>query len=176
MGNNRIVYQEWIVELGRDPALPPVSGTVDPTSFGGRDREVGSALTADINRAVREALGKLGEAEREFIERFYFQGMSYRNLSEGTGRSRHKLEALHYRAVRALRSLLAEFVRERFGIEPQDSPDCPICRSAQREAIDSIIQTRDPAATWRPVISRIRDEFGVVLTTPQTLIGHEKYH
>jgi hypothetical protein len=176
MAQTRITYRNWIVEAGRDPASP-----IDPD-------EAGRFLPADtpagdepdsvqaIREAVDKALADLSPAERDFIIRFYFLGESYNSMSEETGRRIHKLEALHRRAIRRLRSKLAPFVAERFGIGASRDRACPICRSRARTRIDRLIRQRDPEKTWRPVIRRIRSQFGIEIKTPQMIIGHEKYH
>ena len=67
-------------------------------------------------------------------------------------------------------------VAELFGVTEESRPDCIICRSEHRREIDRVIASREEAETWRPVIRKIRERFGLKITTPQTLIGHEKYH
>ena len=167
MSVNRITYADWIVERGRDP-----NGTVTIGKLSGAEE----ARVERIRETVSRALEGLTEDEREFVVRFYFQGMSYRRIAEDSGRARHKLRALHGRALRRLKQALAPFVREEFGLESGLSRSCPICDSEHREEIDALIAARDRKATWRPVIIEINRRFGLKLRAPQTLIGHEKYH
>lgn len=163
MPSNRIVYQDWIVELGRDPGRVLAA-------------EDGEGNRAIIEAAVESAIRKLTEDEREFIQRFYYMGQTYREISESSGRALYRLEALHRRAVRRLRKELAPLVAELYGLENKKRPDCVICRSEHCEKINRLISARKESETWRPVIRRIRERFGLKITTPQTLIGHQKYH
>lgn len=163
MSSNRIVYRDWIVELGRDPALPPAT----------EDQKHRQLL---VENAVEQALKRLSEDEREFIQRFHYMGQTYREISESTGRALHRLEALHRRAVRRLRKELAPLVKELYGVDGAKPAECVICRSEFRAEIDRLIAARDTARTWRPVIRQIRDRYGLKISTPQILIGHEKYH
>ncbi len=192
MGSNRVVYQNWIVELGGDPErlrrsqrwdeprLESVS-LDDPSAVGisnDQARRLGSddPATADIRARVRQAMEKLDDQEKEFVIQFYFMGRGYRQLSEKSGRPVHKLEALHKRAVKKLRKELVAFVQERFGLEPEPTGGCAICRSPHVDEIDRIIRGRDRRATWRPVIKLLREVYGLKVSSPQILIGHEKYH
>jgi hypothetical protein len=129
-----------------------------------------------IKQAVRAALEELTDDEREFIQRFYYSGETYQFISDRSGRSIHKLESLHSRAIKKLRKLLAPLAQELFGIRSDPAPDCVICDSPHRYQIDKIIRVRDRQQTWRPVLREIRDRFGVHIKSPQTLIGHERYH
>ncbi len=188
MGSNRIVYQNWIVDLGHDPDLAPeaAGSGLDVISLDDLIRQAGdvardarpeaSARRDEIIRAVREALEKLGEDEREFIERFYFVGQSYRRIAEKSGRAIYKLEAVHKRALKRLRKELRPTVERLFQLRPQACRRCVICRSPYREQIDELIRNKEPTATWRGVMREIYHRYGLKITTPQILIGHQKYH
>ena len=191
MARKRIVFQNWIADLGFDPQdkdvgnpdsseyWPEVSiEDLPTTSQAGVDqtnRGDGGRID-ELREAVQKALDKLSENEREFICRFYFMGQSYREISEESGRAVYSLEALHGRAVKKLQKQLAAFVKKRFKVEIQDDRSCPICRSPHRLEIDGIIEQRDKTATWKPVMSRLCREFGIKVKSPQLLIGHQKYH
>jgi len=170
MSSNRIVYQNWIADLGRDPGRQPDPGSPvaeDPVDIKRRDQ---------IRRAVTEALEQLTDDEREFVERYYFMGRSYREIAELSGRAPHRLEALHQRALKKLQKELMPLVKQLYDLVPATNNDCPICASPAREEIDRLIESRDRSGTWRPVMKQIREEFNIGIVTPQTLIGHEKYH
>lgn len=157
----RVTYQNWIVELGRDPAWRSGDSTEQ---------------AIEINRMVGEAIRQLPDEEREFIVRFYYLGESYRRLSEATGRSVYRFEGIHRRAVRRLRNLLGPFVQDRFGLTIRRWESCPLCQSDSVEAIDRLLVAKTEPTTWRPIIRRLRDEFGITITTPQILITHARYH
>jgi len=166
MSGNRIVYQNWIAEIGRDPFQP-----VDRCSG-----EASKVNTGEIYRQVQRALEKLNEDEREFVIRFYYMGESYLEISKKSGRSVYRLASLHKRAIKKLRQSLTKFVADRFKIDSTPNRDCPLCNSPQREEIDELIRTRDKTAPWKPVIACLRKEYGLKINSPQLLIGHEKYH
>jgi DNA-directed RNA polymerase specialized sigma24 family protein len=124
VARKRIIFQNWIADLGFDPSdrsvgdpdskknwpeisipdskknwpeisiedLPESSVQTGDTQASGRD-ETGSS---ELRRAVRAALDKLTEDEREFICQFYFMGRSYREISEESARAVYSLEALRY--------------------------------------------------------------------------------
>jgi len=191
MSSNRIIYQNWIVDLGRDPDNPPGPESVPDNqhllSLDDLIQELQgiAAKTADSDQTERtrliisrvtSALEKLSEDEREFVGRFHFIGQSYRQISERSGRGIHRLEAIHKRAFRKLRKELAPTVKELFGVKNKENTECIICSSCHKKEIDSLISARDPRKTWRPVMKQIKERFGITITTPQILMGHVRYH
>jgi hypothetical protein len=188
---NRISYQNWIVDIGYDPRNPEalhrdvrdrcLVSLVDPSALEMSSEQVDSARderprTGDVRRAVADALDSLAVEEREFIVRFYYMGESYREIAEKSGRALHKLTALHERAAKKLRTRLAGFVREKYHVEVPDISSCPLCRSRHRDEIDRLIDSRDPTATWRPVLKVLRQSFGIKIGSPQLVIGHARHH
>ncbi|RKX28267.1 MAG: hypothetical protein DRP47_04785 [Candidatus Zixiibacteriota bacterium] len=169
MSNNRIVFQNWIVDLGRDPSwqeLPAMSS-----------EEIGN--TALLRARVQQALLCLSDGERELIEQFYYMGRSYREISERSGRAIYRLEAIHKRALRKLRNELRYFIQERFHLDEtieRNISECPICNSPYRCDIDFVISQRDPTATWKPIMRYLRKKYNLDIRSPQTLIGHERHH
>ncbi len=193
MSANRMVYQNWIVDIGFDPTRlrtarnwgnPPLFESIsldDPSASAISDEELRQVMSerksaSEIRSRVRQALKRLNLQEREFIAQFYFIGKSYREISQQSGRPVHKLEALHKRAVKKLKSELAGFVRERFGVGTEPDTNCPICQSPHVEEINRLISGRDKTATWRPIIKTLLEKYGLKINSPQILIGHEKYH
>ena len=190
MPSSRIVYQDWIVEIGHDPntRVAPDGGDLFRADFMSLDHSAAAGLSdADgkatcierrelVRRAVTEALNHLEDDEREFVIRFHFMGESYRRIAEKSGRNIHKLEALHKRSLRRLKKQLAAFVRETFGLGREVIPDCPICRSPFAAELDEIIRNRDRTATWHPVLTLLKTRYNLSISSPQLLIGHEKYH
>ena len=192
MSGNRVVYQNWIVEMGFDPAqskatrnrddslLEPISldePSVCAISYEDSQRVIEELeKVSEVRFQVREALKQLSIQEREFIAQFYFMGKSYREMSEQSGRPIYKLEALHKRAVKKLKKELVGFARERFGVETESESNCQLCQSPHVAEINRLIRHRDKTATWKPIIKTLRDKYGLKLSSPQILIGHEKYH
>jgi RNA polymerase sigma factor (sigma-70 family) len=192
VARRRIIFQNWIADLGFDPSdrsvgdpeakenwpeisiedLPESAVPTGERQPSDRD-EIGSS---ELGHAVRAALDKLTEDEREFICRFYFMGRTYREISEESARAVYSLEALHRRAMKKLEKHLAAFVKKRFGIENKVKRPCIICQSPRLAEINKLIEQRDSAATWKPVIKRLREEFKMKIKSPQLLIGHQKYH
>jgi len=173
MAPRRISYEEWVADQRHDPDSIPAAlcgfgpddgGAVDPPEL------------KQLRQVVRAAVESLGVWERFFVIRYYFQGLSYRSISEECGLTANKLAGLHRRALRKLNRALAPFVKVRFKIESDLDPACPICRSGHRKDIDNLLARRDRSRSWRPVISAIRSEYSLTIRSPQVLIGHEKYH
>lgn len=173
----RLFYRNWIVDLGYDPEerlelLFQFEPPHEPETLGPEEL----ARLDAIGRRVIAAVERLGDRERAFIERFYFMGQSYREISHETYRAVHKLERIHSGALKKLRRFLADLAREEYGLEPGPESACPICRSPEVDEINRFIRERDPRATWRPILAALRERFHVTVTTPQILIGHAKYH
>jgi len=181
MSPERITYQNWIADLGRDPSQPlnldEISGPipVGADNFGAlNDPE--PERQRRVREAVALALSKLNDNERELIVQFHYMGRSYREIAERSGRTIHRLEALHQRVLKKLRMALAPLVKQLYGLGVSTDPDCPICTSPHRTTIDRFMRERNCSDTWRPMIRLLKSRFGIIITTPQTLIGHEKYH
>lgn len=193
MPRNRIVYQNWIVDLGYDPSLRNRTeiwheGDTELISLDTPDAELIDTETVShtdnmairIQQQVSRSLLCLTDEEREFITQFYFMGRTYKTISEKTGRAIYKLEALHKRALRKLKKELLPFVSKHWHItitkNQSNRNSCPICRSSYRNEIDQLIANRDKTKTWRPVLQILREQYGIIIRSPQILIGHEKYH
>lgn len=167
MRNYRVIYQNWIAELGLDP------GQIRKFF----DTVTGNTIVDDeIDLEVRRAIESLADEEMEFVIRFYFMGQAYHEISEKSGRASHKLEALHKRAIRKLKSCLKSLVKRRFGLKAKKGKYCPLCGSPHRAAINEIITNRSESVTWRPILKEIYEQFGLKIKSPQVLIGHQKYH
>ncbi len=173
-----IYYQNWFVELGLRPGQTlPDPGTVGrPLSTEDVASVEPDGRAVRTRRAVRAAIEQLDPDERLFIEQFYFLGRSYRDLAEDTRRAKHKLAALHNRAIRRLRHGLAPFVAAEFGLSIKPRRVCRICESRDREKIERVIRGRNRRETWRPVLRELRNRLALTIVSPQTLITHEKYH
>lgn len=129
----------------------------------------------EIAAMVRDAISQLGDTERLVIEKHYFEGKSYSQIAEECGRSAARIIHLHGRALRSLQKLLAKFARDRYGIETVGKT-CIICRSPFRHRIDALIARKKPSDTYRDIIRKLKLEYGIAVTSPQTIIGHRKYH
>ena len=178
MPQDRVIYQNWIVDLGRAPREDRNGSKADfepqPVSLEALAEE--NERRKLVQREVAEALSRLTDDEREFIERFYFIGESYRRIARKSGRAIYKLEAIHKRALKKLRKELRPLVARFYNLEQQPVRKCPICNSPYRSQIDLLIKHRDKSATWKEIIGILKEEFGLKIATPQILIGHEKYH
>jgi hypothetical protein len=166
MSQHRLIYRNWIADLGRDPDR---SSRITTLPDCGTETQV-------VGEAVEEALAELTEDEREFIERYYYMGQTFVDISELSGRSVNRLETLHRRALAKLKRRLAPLADHLYGVEKKAGPECPICQSADRDAVDRIIRGKPESEPWGTTLSRIRREFGLTVKSPQTLIGHMRYH
>ncbi len=192
MGDKRLLYRTWISDLGRDPRernvlqlfeeserrMALTDGLLDDQMAAESSSEEASrGSRADVVRdRVSSALATLTERERFCIECYYFEGLSYGQIAQLSGRSIEKTRAVHKRAFKKLRKELAATATELFGIAVRRFEGCPLCQSPDRMAIDDLLRSRDLSQSWSPVIRILRERFGIRVTTPQRLIGHEKYH
>lgn len=169
MTGSRIVYQNWIVDLGRDPEARNLNPEAGDSTYDEQLRE-------QIHQAVSTAMAELDEDERELIIRFHYMGENYRQISDKSGWPVHKLDSLHKRCLKKLKKLLAPFVDETFGLGTEPIRNCPICDSVYAEQMNEIIRNRDRKSTWTPVLRLFRAKFDLFISSPQLLVGHEKYH
>lgn len=128
-----------------------------------------------IGVAVRQALRKLPPAERLILEKYFFEGETLATIAEQLGRRHATIINYQRRALKSLRKHLAAFVAEEFGID-QEQPACCICRSPKRAEIEALIAAKRLAEPYGLLMKRIEKEFGLKVGSPQTIIGHQKYH
>ncbi|RKX20003.1 MAG: hypothetical protein DRP51_06445 [Candidatus Zixiibacteriota bacterium] len=166
MAKGKIIYQNWIVDIGFDPGQTAKIGIKNDIIK--PDEKVISA--------VRTAIKKLTEQERNFIENYYFQGKTYREIARILNRRISRIEGLHRRSLAKLRKYLAGFVKERFGIDAEIGRECIICASPYKEKIDRLIKSKSRQETWKRIIEILWNKYQIRIKTPQVLIGHQKYH
>lgn len=166
MGKAKIIYQNWIAEIGADPHK--IREVMSSDSPGLPDDE--------IVRAVQKALKKLPPFQRELIERYYFDGCSCEELSRDYDFRIREIRAYLRQAIKSLKKSLNPFVKGRFGLQTDRIADCPICTSPFREEIEKLIIGRNPRETWKNVMKILRQDYGLDIKAPQTLISHKKYH
>lgn len=189
MASKRIVYQDWIVALGCDPRSQAGAVSFPSTErllasierladrlVGAEPPESEDGSKERVIEAVHEALGRLGEQERNFVILYFFMGKSCRQIAEESGRADHKIEALHGRVIKQLRTLLADFVTREFGLKIDRTNSCPICNSRFRAEMELLIASKKETDTWRETIRLIKENYQLRIKTPQTLIGHQKFH
>lgn len=135
-----------------------------------------SALERRIISEVTQAVSRLTEREQEFVKLYWYEGKSLSEMAESFGKSPHNIESMNRRILRKLKNELAGFVKERFGIDVESDRKCPICSHPERAAIERILRAKTERETLRPIYRKLRETFGVEVSTPQILIGHMKYH
>jgi RNA polymerase sigma factor (sigma-70 family) len=140
------------------------------------DRSVAPEADEWINLEVRKAVARLQPDEKRFVELFYFEFRSYQEISRKLRKRIHWLERIHNRALGKLRLLLADFVKERFGLDVPEDTDCVICRSLHRQELDRLIRLKKKEETYSRLIRVFKQRYGVDVTTPQVIIGHKKKH
>lgn len=166
MSKPRIIYQDWIVELGHDPAVSWQEAAAGDSNYNQR-----------LIRAVNRSLACLTDEEAWFIRRFYFMGMGFREIGRITGREIYRLESIHNRALRKLRRSLRNLVGPDGRIKTTESElGCPVCLHEDRKDIDRLIEGKQPRETWRRILKILGDKYGLKIKAPQRLIGHWKYH
>jgi len=165
--SRKVIYQNWIVDIGFNPACKP-------TPFD----NISAPPNERVINAVRKALDKLSVVEREFVDRYYFRGKSYIQVALAMSKSSDGIENLHRRVIIKLRKHLAGFVKEEFGIgtDIEISPNCVICKSAFRNEIDLLIKNKKKEETWKKIIRKLKIDYNIIIKSPQILIGHQKYH
>lgn len=128
------------------------------------------------NQKVREAVNKLSTLEREFIEYFYFECKSYKEISLILNKTVRKLERIHNRALTKLKMLLSDYVKTRFNLSIPEETDCMICKSPFRQELNELIQAKKEEETYKSLMGVFKEKYGLEIKTPQVIIGHKKKH
>jgi hypothetical protein len=165
MNPRRLVYQNWIVDLGRDPLWPFI-----PLSNGYQGHN------KTIVYAVNQALGALTDDEANLLISYYWQGQSYREISRVTGKAVYKLESIRRSAFRKLANKLQKSLGGKYRVPQPQKPACSLCNHPDSKEIDRLIRTKSEEETWRRIVKTLKSEYGIKLATIQILISHYKYH
>jgi len=166
MNQRRIVYQDWLIDKGIDPDF---MGLWSPDD---ENRKPNQRIVDEVRRAV----ARLTPLEREYVERRFFQGESFPEISRAFNKRLSRIEAIHRRVVTKLKYLLAEFVKKEYGLDMPGRKNCPLCNSVFRARIDRVIKGKRKEDTWKSIIKVLEARYGIVIKSPQILAGHEKYH
>jgi RNA polymerase sigma factor (sigma-70 family) len=145
--------------------------------------DVEDPFREETNLKVREAMERLSPLERQFVEYFYFEDKSYREISVLLNKSIHRLEGIHHRALGKLKMLLSNYVKTRFKLTLPEQTDlkaqtscCIICKSPFRQELDKLIQAKKEKETYKSLIRIFKKKYGLEIKTPQVIIGHRKKH
>lgn len=183
----KIKYQNWIYEILHETSPRP-----SPTGEGDFSLPlVGeggvSAVDPEIEQQVKQALTRLSEKEKIFVEEFYYQGRSYKEISGILKINLKQAEYLHRRAIFKLKNLLADFVERKFKIRVdkgildksatnhKSSVVCVICRNPKQKEIEKVISSKKEHQTWRIILKKLKQKFNLDVKAPQVLIGHMKH-
>jgi predicted DNA-binding protein (UPF0251 family) len=161
----RLIYQDWIAEMGRYPGMAHVEAAPPSTHY-----------NPIIVRAVTQALNDLESDQARFIRAYYFYGKSYREISRSTGKSSTMLQSLHQRALKKLARSLYVLLGRRYNIPCPRNNDCPLCLHPRSAEIDRLLRAKPEAETWCRIVAILRDEFNLETPMPSRIIGHMKYH
>lgn len=166
MGQGRVIYQNWIVDVGADPSKKYSADYTDPQTQPNRG----------IIEAVREALKELPPLQRRFVEQYFYMGRPHNEISRIMGLDIATIEGIHRQAIKSLKIHLSPFVKDNFNVNCHTANVCPICSSSDRREIDLLIKSKKKEETWKKIIRCLKEEFDIEIKTPQVLIGHQKYH
>lgn len=162
----KTIYQDWIVEIGCDPDHRVDIAVCHDAPAPDEN------LVAEVNRA----LNTLTALEQDFIHLYYFSGRTLLQTARQCRISYSRAGYIHNQVIRKLRKELAAFVRDRFDITVRIDENCPICNSRYKDRINDLIRKKRKEDTWREIIGILKRRYGLVIKTPQILIGHQKYH
>ncbi|MFH2035706.1 MAG: sigma factor-like helix-turn-helix DNA-binding protein [Candidatus Zixiibacteriota bacterium] len=166
MPSIRIIFQDWIVRLGRDPKKSLMEVL--------ENKEI--KPNPKIYEMVQSALNKLTNLERFVITEYHFNGKPCSKIATELDKSRFQIEKTYRRGMNKLRNFLTPFVIEEFGLEMNFNSKCPLCRSSRRLEINQLILAKKEEDTWKKTIAELKEKYHIKITTPQILIGHQKYH
>jgi len=170
----KIKYQNWIYEI------------LTETDFQKENFSAGKT-DSELEQKVQQALARLSEKEKIFIEEFYYQGRSYKEISGILQINLKQAEYLHRRATLKLKNLLADFVERRFKIKADKITSgksgtshkamavCIICRNPKQKEIEKVIAGKKEFQTWGVVLKKLKVKFNLEIKAPQILIGHMKH-
>lgn len=179
MARNRVSFEDWISALCALPerARERERDWVPLSETDRKEREEREEKADKISREVRRAMELLDKGERESVELYYFMGESLENITIRLRVSKRQVEKNLRVGTLKMKRILYQFVRESFQLMHAPSQaKCLICASSDRDIAESIIKSKKAEEPWRRVIRELREKLGIEIRTPQSLIGHVKYH
>ena len=179
MARNRVSFEDWISALCASPERDRERERdwAPCTEADEKEREENERRADKISREVRRALELLDKGERESVELYYFMGESLENITERLSVSKRQVEKNLRVGTLKMKRILYKFVRESFQLMKTPSqPNCLICASSDRDIAEKIIKSKKPEEPWRRVMRELREKLGIEIRTPQSLIGHVRYH
>lgn len=169
---SRVRYLNWATELyGCLDEEREKKALAEPC-----DEDNQPVADEQTSQRVREAIGKLSPLERRFIEYFYFEYKSYKEISLILNKKIHKLERIHTRALGKLKMLLSDYVKTRFKLYLPEETNCIICKSPFRKELDKLIRAKKKEETYKRLMKVFHEKYGLNIKTPQVIIGHMKKH
>lgn len=171
----KIKYQNWVYEVLNEN-LSDKECAIEETN-----------ADPEIEQQVKQALARLSEKEKIFVEEFYYQGKSYKEISRILKLNLKQTEYLHRRAIFKLKNLLSDFVARKFkikvgGVSPEKSVKhrksafaCIICQNRKQKEIEKVISSKKEHQTWRVILKKLKSKFNLDIKAPQVLIGHMKH-
>ena len=130
----------------------------------------------ELEEIVAKALDKLDSFEREFVQYFYYDCLSYSQISQLLDKTKDRLERIHRSALEKLRFGLNDYVSQRYKLKISEEKRCLICSHPLRNELDDLIKSKSKEETWKKVLRIFREKFNLEIKTPQILINHQKKH
>ena len=123
-------------------------------------------LIENVNKAIK----KLDPELENIIRMRFFQGLSISDISKTLNLNENEIVKLIYEGKRQLKMMLADFVKERWNIEPTGI--CRVCVHPEQEKINNILSKRKSKTSWAVTIRQIENAIGEKITPPQILKAH----
>jgi RNA polymerase sigma factor (sigma-70 family) len=157
-----------------------VSGKEEP-EFALREFELIQKIKEEESRSeleviVAKALDKLDSLEREFIRYFYYDCLSYNQISQLLDKTKDRLERIHRSALEKLRFGLRDYVSQRYKLKISQEKKCLICSHPLRDELDDLIRTKKKEETWKNILRIFKVKYTLEIKTPQVLINHQRKH
>jgi RNA polymerase sigma factor (sigma-70 family) len=130
----------------------------------------------ELEEKVAKALDKLDSVEREFIRYFYFDCLSYNQISKFLSKTKDRLERIHRSALEKLKTCLKDYILQRYKIRVPLEKGCLICSHPSRKELEELIKAKKKEETWKDVLRIFKKEYNLEIKTPQILINHQKKH
>ncbi len=161
-------------------ALNWVSGREEPdfalSEKGLLDKLKDEESKLELEEKVAKALDKLEDVERKFIRCFYFDCLSYNQISQILNKTKDRLERIHRSALEKLKTCLKDYVSQRYKIEVPYEKKCLICSHPSRKELEELIKAKKKEETWKNILRILKKEYNLEVRTPQILINHQKKH
>jgi IS30 family transposase len=146
---------------------------MDPETLDSLKARIPPEPDPELETGVDEALKRLRPDLQLILRMRFYEGVPIREIADQLDRTESDISCSIYEARRQMKVLLAEFAKNRWGLEIKGL--CKICVHPQKSTIEKIIAGKKNEESWKKIIEKIYCAVGERFQPPQVLKAHLRH-